>query len=301
MITCDTCGAERRTRAGRCPACGARTSGSGAAPAVGAAPPPAAPRPPVRATPTSGVLVVWEVTTDQPHTVELELALSGRETVRVDGRTVVDAVKWGLRSEHRLSVGPAPAALTVTAGLSLQPKTELRVDGRVVAPVRRVGPEASGVSPVNLAVGLLAGLGGAALGKYAGVNLLIVGVAGVLCAGLARVVLPQGRRGFAIPLGVMGGHAGWMALGLLMVGPTGALLDLAVMGGAGLWLALAPGLGPVLLLTGFEAFGVAVNGHAIIGFPLGSPEHRALSLHLALRLGAVFTAWAAWAEWRRSA
>lgn len=292
MTTCEACGAERRTNVGRCPACGARASGSGATPAAKLALPAPAPAAP------GSALVVWEVTTDVAHTVELELAPTGRETVRVDGQTVADVTKWTLRSEHQLSVGSTPATLTVSAGLSLQPKVELRLAGRVVPPTRRVAPKA--VSSPNLALGLLAGLGGAALGKYAGVSLLIVGVAGLACAALARALLPADRKAFAIPLGVLGGHAGWMALGLLVVGPSDVLLDLAVMGVAALWLALAPGLAPVLLLTAFEVFGLAVNGHAILGVPFGAPEHRALSLHLGLRLGAVVAAWAAWAQWRRA-
>lgn len=133
-MKCTACDAELREGASRCATCGAR---------------PGEPPPPERAssgrrkveeaTPyprtTRSGATVWHVTTDAPHTVELELSiLSGREIVVVDGRELVNAIKWSFRSEHRVPLGNVTGVLTVAQGLS-SPRVSLEVGGREVKPV----------------------------------------------------------------------------------------------------------------------------------------------------------------------
>jgi hypothetical protein len=133
-MNCAVCKAEMREGSSRCAHCGARPgeaapaerTSSGRLAADGRTFPPA----------TRAGATVWQVRTDKPHTVELALSmLSGREIVVVDGRELVNAIKWSFRSEHKLPLGTTTGVLTVSMGLG-GPTVSLRVDGREVAPLQ---------------------------------------------------------------------------------------------------------------------------------------------------------------------
>lgn len=144
-MTCGVCRADMRDGSSRCVKCGAKVGETAPAAAErtssgrlkdrqdsgrlrpdrdGAAYP----------RPTRTGATVWQVLTDHPHTVELVLnQLSGREIVVVDGRELVNALKWGFSSEHRVPLGNQTGTLTVAMGLG-GTTASLRVEGREVTP-----------------------------------------------------------------------------------------------------------------------------------------------------------------------
>jgi len=157
---------------------------------------------------------VWQVTTDKPHTIELELSqMSGREVVVLDGRELVNKLKWGFRSEHRIPLGGQTGVLTVSVGLA-GPTAGLQVDGRDVAPVSTATfVQAKGGAPAPAWAYIFA----------------------AACMGIPLVTL-----GGAVPMGLgFGGAAGCMSIARNQTMSIGARLGLCALVTVGAWVALA--------------------------------------------------------------
>ena len=131
---------------------------------------------------------------------------------------------------------------------------------------------------------------GIVLGRYAGMNLLIpLGFA--LAAGFVLSKLLSGdRKTFVMPLAVQCGHACWFALGAAILHQWNAVLpDLAVFAIGLTWLTIAPGWIPVALLAAYHLFALTINWQGILAEPFGTNLHKAMSVHIVLRIAAVTT------------
>jgi hypothetical protein len=135
----------------------------------------------------------------------------------------------------------------------------------------------------------LAGLVGGVIGYYCGIVLLIPFVVAFIFLLLARRFSSDSVVPFNMALAVVFGHLVWMFVGGLSAksGFAPIILDMAIMVAGLVWLALRPGLGPVILLGVYEGIALTVNMFAIRHFEFGSPGHKALTAHVALRLYAI--------------
>lgn len=129
---------------------------------------------------------------------------------------------------------------------------------------------------------------GVPVGQYAGLNLLIP-----MAAGFAfwRVALrhSRGPAEAGMAAAVQAGHLGWYAVGAFLATPVPAalLLEMAFLAAAIAWLMKRPGLAAFALIGGLQGLSAAANAYAFAGAAFGTPDHRALLVHLILRLAAV--------------
>jgi hypothetical protein len=153
--------------------------------------------------------------------------------------------------------------------------------------------------PVNktklLAGQVLGGAAGIAAGNYSGMNLLIPGVALVAIFYLGNKLLRPVEPKYLSAAAIQGAHLAWLVAGMALLGSWGAnLIDVAILGIGVIWLWRAPSIWPVVLLTTFQVFALAVNTNLILQYPIGAPDHRSLAVHIGLRIGAIVAMWWAW-------
>lgn len=134
-------------------------------------------------------------------------------------------------------------------------------------------------------LGNIAGwLGGWVLAQYTGSNLWVP--AGTMLVALlvfAKTALRPPH--FAAAIAVIVGHLTWFVFGAVFTGMWApVILDVVLIGAGVVWLWARPGLGPCLTLVGLEIATLVVNVVAILGVAVGSPEHRALVVHLLFRV-----------------
>jgi hypothetical protein len=145
------------------------------------------------------------------------------------------------------------------------------------------------------ALGVVGALGGILIGKYTGLNLLIPLAGAFLCGYLFKKLAGERAQSMLAAFAVQGGHALWMVVGFLVVGELNwNVADVVLLVVGLVWLAAAPGLGPVLLLGIYHLFGLAMNAWVFAQASFGAPEHKALVVHIILRLVAVATLYVGW-------
>ena len=91
----------------------------------------------------------------------------------------------------------------------------------------------------------------------------------------------------------------WFMLGLLVAGAAQlaqVMFDVVFMTAGLWWLMTKPGPWPVRALLGWQGLAVLVNLIFLLGARFGSPEHRALVAHLAMRAAAIYFLVAGWKE-----
>ena len=131
------------------------------------------------------------------------------------------------------------------------------------------------------------------MGVYCGLSLLIplIGAFIVLVQGKREWVRQARWQPFLMGIAVICGHVFWMLVALAFIGVRQQALvilpDLIIFASGILWLILRPGLGPVILLIAFEAIVLIVNIITILPMAFASPDHKALTAHIALRIGAI--------------
>ncbi|HLG54135.1 MAG TPA: hypothetical protein VI485_02315 [Vicinamibacterales bacterium] len=64
--------------------------------------------------------------------------------------------------------------------------------------------------------------------------------------------------------------------------------DILLMTGGLIWLYLKPGLGPIVLLTAWQALALLINVQALVEASIGTAAHKALLVHVALRITAIY-------------
>jgi hypothetical protein len=134
-------------------------------------------------------------------------------------------------------------------------------------------------------LGLLGAAVGAAVGRHAGLTLLIP--AGL--ALLAGWVLSRCVRLEYLPMtpaaGVLMGQGLWMLLGLAVLRAFDLnALDVVLLVGGGTWLAARPSVVAVAVLGAYEAAGLALNGVVFAQAARGSDVHKALLVHMLFRV-----------------
>ncbi len=153
----------------------------------------------------------------------------------------------------------------------------------------------------KLAAGQIAGgVAGIAAGTYSGMNLLIPGIAalGIWLAG-TKVSSPKDPK-YLGAITAQGAQLTWLLVGMALLGAWGAnLIDVVVIGGGLIWLWVRPGIWPVVFLTAFQLFALAINVSAILGQQIGTTEHRALVVHIGLRIIGIAAMCSAFRQGRR--
>jgi hypothetical protein len=136
----------------------------------------------------------------------------------------------------------------------------------------------------------LGSIAGAGIGYYAGLHLLIPAFSGLVVGFAATRLLPESRKPFVPAIGVLSGHAIWMVVALILIGGYNPIvIDIGCFCGLVAWLALVPGIAAAVAVTGFEVVSLALNVSTFVGLEAGSTQHKAMVVHLGLRvLGIVF-------------
>ena len=143
---------------------------------------------------------------------------------------------------------------------------------------------------------------GAAVGSYSGINLLIpLGFTGGAWWIGKKLLRPE-KLLFLSAIAVQTGHLIWLTLGLLILGALDAnLVDVVVLVVGLTWLFLKPGLGPIVLLTLFQLFALAVNSFAFADAVIGTNPHKALLVHIIWRILGLYFMWHAYIQFRKVA
>ncbi len=135
------------------------------------------------------------------------------------------------------------------------------------------------------AVGLLAGL-------YAGIHVLVPGAAIGAVWWLGSRWWQPAQPAYLHALATQAGHLVWMGLGMALTRNWDATLgDVVVLAVALGWLWLRPGRWPLGILVVYQVVSLAVNGFMLIEQPVGSMPHKALVVHIGLRVAALFYLW----------
>ena len=143
-------------------------------------------------------------------------------------------------------------------------------------------------NPIGALAGIAGAVGGYALASYSGANLLIPGVAAVVIGIIAAKALPADRKVIVPALAVQGGHLVWLALaGIILNAFWAVALDVMVLGVGLVWLAIRPGLGPILVCGIYQLFALILNVMNFSTVQPGSVAHRALLVHILLRVTAI--------------
>jgi len=137
-------------------------------------------------------------------------------------------------------------------------------------------------------IGILGAVIGWAIGQYSGFALLIpLAIAGLVWVSGRKIV--HGNRQVVFPaFAVQAGHLGWFLVGILASRQLGLnAIDLVVFGAALAWLLVSPGRAVLFVLAALQTIALLVNAYAISQAAWGTPAHRSLTVHIALRITAI--------------
>jgi hypothetical protein len=149
-------------------------------------------------------------------------------------------------------------------------------------------PSLNTAHPSWSVTGVIGGIGGVALGSYVGVNMLIPFASAAFLWWLLNRSMQGPARAFVSASAIQGGHTIWMLLGVLSVGTGGyELFDVVLVAGGLAWLLVAPGPGPVFVLALYQAVALLINLNGLVGLQVGTFVHRAVVMHVALRVSAL--------------
>ena len=142
------------------------------------------------------------------------------------------------------------------------------------------------------AKGIVSSLVGGAVGIYSGINLLIpLAFSGAVWFVGSKLLKPRDMA-YLTAIAIQSGHLFWLAVGSAILGNIGFnAFDIVIMGVGIAWLWLRPGLWPVVFLSVFQALALVINVMVIASEPMASIAHKALVVHIALRLAALFYMW----------
>ena len=152
------------------------------------------------------------------------------------------------------------------------------------APQQEQNPKPPGAQVAVAVAGVL----GAAVGYYCGIQLFIIPVALAFGLGWLLKRISSSPAAFREAWAIQAGYALWMAIGALLTGAWSAVaLDLIVLAIGLIWLWARPGLGPVILLGLYQLAGGTINLVRLLGAEVASLQHKLLVVHLWLRVAAV--------------
>lgn len=147
---------------------------------------------------------------------------------------------------------------------------------------------------------LIGALVGAGVGLYSGIHLIVPVVATAAAWWVGKKALKADRSIFLPAIAIQTGHLIWFSLGLVVLGQFGGdLLDVVILLAGLIWLIAKPGLGPVILLTVFQALALVVNAFAFFDPAVGENVHKALLVHIIWRILALSLMWHAYLKFRK--
>ncbi len=152
---------------------------------------------------------------------------------------------------------------------------------------------AAEVKPPKLSMLALLGGGlgaavGLAVGPYAGLSLLIPAGFALLVGWALSKAVPAPNKPMVPASAVQAGQGLWMLLGMVLLGQVNlTLIDCAVLLLGALGLAFWPSVVVVALLICYQAVGLVSNGVGFAEATLNTPVHKALLVHLVLRVTAI--------------
>jgi len=129
---------------------------------------------------------------------------------------------------------------------------------------------------------------GLAMGYYAGIHvivpfILMIGVLWIL--NRTNTVPAEGRSILAL----LSAQFGWMCIGAVLTGQWHLVyIDLLFIGGGTLWLMIRLHAIPIIILMLFQLGVLLINTNLILTVEIGSDEHRALVVHIVLRIMVLF-------------
>ena len=144
---------------------------------------------------------------------------------------------------------------------------------------------------MSKAMGIFGWIGGAVIGTYSGINMLIpLFATGAVWWGGSRLLRDE-KKVILPAFSINAGHFLWLALALVLAGPdafaaVGADLVVYVIGLV--WLLTKPSLGPLYLLGIFQLVSLGINGYSLAEATIGSAPHKALLVHVIWRSLALF-------------
>lgn len=172
-------------------------------------------------------------------------------------------------------------------------------------PDSKASPSADGSTEIkkNLkgSLGQVIGTGigmvlGTALATYTGMNAIFPILGGFLFYWLLGQVERTPKR-YRLPLAIQLGHMTWMAMGLLVVGLSAQFTaELVVFFAAIFWLWFKPSLVPLVVLTVIQLGTLGINIASFVSPETVAETHKALLVHIVLRLTAVTLMWLAYRE-----
>lgn len=139
-------------------------------------------------------------------------------------------------------------------------------------------------NPLTAVGGVVGAAAGWGLSTYVGASLWIPAIAGVVL-GVLFAKTPVSPPRFRGAIAVTAAHVVWMLVGAiatglwLLVGPDIVVLSLAIV-----FLWAKPSFAAAVVLGGLQLGSLAYNGYLIFGEPFASPDHRALTMHIVLRV-----------------
>jgi hypothetical protein len=143
---------------------------------------------------------------------------------------------------------------------------------------------------------------GFGLSTYFGMILIIPALAGAAIWYCGRKLVTPVQPRYLAAIALLGAHLFWQVAGQALIGPLSTAtmpLDVFVFTGGLIWLWVRPGIWPVFLLTVFQVFVVDQNVFSILDHPVGSTFHKAMTLHILLRVLEVGAMWYAFIATRR--
>lgn len=140
--------------------------------------------------------------------------------------------------------------------------------------------------------GVIASLLGGVVGMYAGVHVLVPAIGAAVTWLLGSKVLRPVQPAYLPAICTQVGHALWLLIGSAIIGSWDATIgDLVIMSVGLIWLWLRPSIWPLAILCMYQIGCLGANSHLIWQQQVGSVAHKALVVHIALRVLALHYMW----------
>jgi hypothetical protein len=153
-------------------------------------------------------------------------------------------------------------------------------------------PQKIKLKPQDWAIALTTGL----LSAYVGAAMFIPAALGTgtwyLGDKLLKPVVPE----YLMAIAIMSGQLLWMIVGTAILGAWIPLLiiEFIIFAIGIVWLWVRPSIVPVVGLTIYEVGALVINIMGILNLEMGSPEHKAMIVHILLRIAALLYLWTAY-------
>ena len=136
-------------------------------------------------------------------------------------------------------------------------------------------------------IGILAFLLGVAFAQYGRASAYIPLAAALLIGLAAKRALPNSRSAVVPALAVQGGHLVWVAVGCITQRVYVGFVDIIILSALLLWFCTTVSRSSAVALIAVQLVLLSLNLWQLLSFPAGSLEHRALTVHIVLRVLAI--------------